>query len=75
MYTITHDLTNLTQGDMTFVIEPDSTYTLPQSSSDITVTNGTLVSYDSSTGSIVVRGDDTTTVSVLCRPTAATQIL
>jgi len=66
MYTITHNLTNLSKGDMTFVIEADSGYNVPSSSAGITVTNGTLVSYDSSTGTLVVHGDDTTTVSITC---------
>lgn len=42
---------------------------MPSTSAGITVTNGTLVSYDNTTGVIVVSGDDTTSVSCEC-PTA-----
>ena len=62
-YTLTHSLTNLTHGNVTFVVVPDTGYALP---SAVSVSNGTLVSYDSTTGVIVVSGDDTTSISVTC---------
>lgn len=68
-YTLTHTLTNLTKGNITLQITPDNGYSLPASSSDITVTNGTIVSYNNQTGVLVINGDDTTTISCEC-PTA-----
>ncbi len=65
-YKLSHSLTNLTKGNITFTITPDTGYALPSTSAGITVTNGTLVSYDNTTGVIVVSGDDTTTISVTC---------
>ena len=65
-YEVTHSLTNLSYGNITLTVAAEQGYALPSSSSSITVTNGTLVSYDSSTGVIVVSGDDTTTVSMEC---------
>ena len=61
-YEITHSLTNLTHGNVSFTIAPDTGYSLPSS---VTVTNGTLVSYDSSTGVVVVSGDSAE-ISVTC---------
>lgn len=62
-YAITHILKNLTHGNITLQITPDSGYTYP---SNITITNGTLVSYDSSTGIAVINGDDTTSINCEC---------
>lgn len=62
-YTLTHSLTNLTHGNITFTITPDNGYTYPTT---LTVSNGTLVSYDNTTGIAVISGDDTTTVSGEC---------
>ena len=61
-YEITHSLTNLTHGNVSFTITPDTGYALPSS---VSVTNGTLVSYDSSTGVVVVSGDSVE-ISVSC---------
>ena len=61
-YEITHSLTDLTHGNVSFTVTPDTGYSLPSS---VTVTNGTLVSYDSSTGIIVVSGDSAE-ISVTC---------
>ena len=65
-YKLKHIITNLTHGNTSFTITPDARYALPSS---ITVTNGTLISYDSTTGLIVVSGDDTTIISVECDET------
>lgn len=54
VYSLTHSLTNLANGNVSFTVTPDTGYSLPSS---VTVSNGTLVSYDSSTGVIVVSGD------------------
>lgn len=62
-YNLTHSLTNLTKGNITLQITPDTGYTYP---STLTVTNGTLVSYDNTTGVAVISGDDTTVVSGEC---------
>lgn len=62
-YTLTHSLTNLTKGNITIQITPDTNYTYPTT---LSVTNGTLVSYDNSTGIAVISGDDTTSVSGEC---------
>lgn len=62
-YTITHTLTNVNKGNITLQLTPDTGYELPDT---ITVTNGTLVSYDKTTGIAVVSGDDNTSVSVEC---------
>ena len=62
-YTITHNLTNLTKGNITLTIQAEVGYQLPSS---ISVSNGTLVSYDSTTGVAVINGDDTTIVNVVC---------
>ena len=62
-YTITHSLTNVNKGNITLQLTPDTGYELPDT---ITVTNGTLVSYDKTTGVAVVSGDDNTSVSVEC---------
>jgi len=64
-YTFTNTLTNITHGNVSFIVEPDSGYQLPSSSSSITVTNGTLVSYDNTTGEIVVSGDNAE-ISISC---------
>lgn len=62
-YALTHSLTNLTHGNITIQLTPDAGYTYP---STLTVTNGTLVSYDDTTGVAVISGDDTTVVSGEC---------
>lgn len=62
-YTITHNLTNVNKGNITLQLTPDTGYELPDT---ITVTNGTLVSYDKTTGIAVISGDDNTSVSVEC---------
>lgn len=62
-YTITHTLTNVNKGNITLQLTPDAGYELPDT---ITVTNGTLVSYDKTTGIAVISGDDNTSVSVEC---------
>lgn len=62
-YTITHNLTNVSKGNITLQLTPDTGYELPDT---ITVTNGTLVSYDKTTGIAVISGDDNTSVSVEC---------
>ena len=62
-YTLTHTLTNVTKGNITLQLTPDTGYELPDT---ITVTNGTLVSYDKTTGIAVISGDDNTSVSVEC---------
>ena len=54
-YTLTHSLTNLSHGNVSFTVVPDTGYALP---STVSVSNGTLVSYDSTTGVIVVSGDN-----------------
>ncbi len=61
-YTLTQSLTNLSPGDVTFLITPDAGCSLPSS---VTVTNGTLVSYDSTTGLVVVNGENAE-ISVEC---------
>ena len=61
-YEITHSLTNLIHGNVSFTVTPDTGYSLPSS---VSVSNGTLVSYDSSTGVIVVSGDGAE-ISVTC---------
>lgn len=66
-YTITHNLTNLTKGNITLTIQAEVGYQLPSS---ISVSNGTLVSYDSTTGVAVINGDDTTIVNVVCEAQA-----
>ena len=63
VYEISQTLSGLSHGNMTIQITPSSGYTYPSS---LTVTNGTLVSYNSSTGVAVISGDDTTTVSGEC---------
>lgn len=62
-YELTHSLTHLSHGNITIQITPDTGYTYP---SNIAVTNGTLVSYDSGTGVAVISGDDTTIISATC---------
>lgn len=62
-YELTHSLTNLTHGNITLQITSDAGYTYPTT---LTVTNGTLVSYDNTTGVAVISGDDTTVVSGEC---------
>lgn len=64
-YSLTHNLTNLTKGNITIQITPDTGYYLPSS---ITVTNGTLVSYNSTTGIAVISGDNAV-VTVECSDT------
>lgn len=64
-YTFTNTLTNITHGNVSFIVEPDSGYQLPSSSSSIIVTNGTLVSYDNTTREIVVSGDNAE-ISISC---------
>ena len=64
-YTFINTLTNITHGNVSFIVELDSGYQLPSSSSSITVTNGTLVSYDNTTGEIVVNGDNVE-ISISC---------
>ena len=64
--TINNTLTNLSSGNITFTIAPETGYALPTSSSDIIITNGTLVSYDNTTGVVVINGNSTTTVSCTC---------
>ena len=54
-YTLTHNLTNVSKGNTKFTITPDAGYELPSS---VSVSNGTLVSYDSTTGEVVVSGDN-----------------
>lgn len=58
-YTITHNLSNVTQGNVTIIITPDTGYDLPSS---ISVTNGTLISYNSTTGEAVISGYGSNTV-------------
>ena len=65
-YAITHTLTNLTKSNMTFTIVADNGYALPSSSNDFTITNGSIVSYDNTTGVLVVNGNDNTTISCEC---------
>ena len=67
-YEITETLTNLTSGNKTIQITPDTGYYLPSS---ITVTNGTLVSYNSTTGVAVISGDNAV-VTVECSDTPST---
>lgn len=63
-YSLTQTLTNLTSGNVSLTITADEGYNLP---STITVTNGTLVSWDSTTGVAVISGyNANTTVSVEC---------
>lgn len=62
-YNLTHTLTNLTKGNITLQITPDTNYTYPTS---LTISNGTIVSYDNTTGVAVISGDDTTVVSGEC---------
>ena len=66
-YEITHSLTNISHGNISIQITPDTGYTYP---SGITVTNGTLVSYDSTTGVAIINGDDNTVVRAECAKTA-----
>lgn len=63
-YTLTNNLTNLTPGNITLNLSADSGYELP-AQADITVTGGSIVSYNQSTGALVVTGD-TTAVEVTC---------
>lgn len=62
-HTLTHSLTNLTHGNVSFIVVPDVGYALPN---NVSVSNGTLVSYDSTTGVIVVSGDNAT-ITVDCQ--------
>lgn len=62
-YNLTHTLTNLTKGNITLQITPDNGYTYPTT---LTISNGTLVSYDNTTGIAVISGDDTAIVSGEC---------
>ena len=61
-YTLTHSLTNLTHGNVSFTVAADVGYALP---STVSVSNGTLVSYDNTTGIIVVSGDSAE-ITVTC---------
>ena len=63
-YTLTQNLTNLTNGNITLTITADEGYSLP-AQADITVTGGTIVSYDDTTGELVVTAG-TTAVEVTC---------
>ena len=54
-YELTHTLTNVSKGNTKFTITADTGYVLP---STVSVSNGTLVSYDSATGEVVVSGDN-----------------
>ena len=54
-YELTHTLTNVSKGNTKFTITADTGYVLPSS---VSVSNGTLVSYDSTTGEVVVSGDN-----------------
>lgn len=63
-YTLTQNLTNLTSGNITLTITADEGYSLP-AQAGIVVTGGTIVSYDSTTGELVVTSG-TTAVEVTC---------
>lgn len=69
-YTITQNLTNLTSGNITLTITPDEGYALP-AQADIVVTGGTIVSYDDTTGELVVTAG-TTAVEVTCESAVST---
>ena len=63
-YSLSYTLTNLTNGNVSLTITADEGYSLP---STITVTNGTLVSWDSTTGvAVISEYNANTTVSVEC---------
>lgn len=66
-YTINYNLTRVeTTGNTTIQILPSGGYALPSS---ITVTNGTLVSYDATTGIAVLSNvTANTTIDVVCAP-------
>lgn len=69
-YTISNNLTNLTNGNITLTLVATNDYQLPKSIQDITVTNGQKISYNNITGVLVIAGDNTTTVSVACESNA-----
>lgn len=69
-YTLTQNLTNLTSGNITLTITPDEGYALP-AQADIVVTGGTIVSYDDTTGELVVTAG-TTAVEVTCESAVST---
>lgn len=69
-YTLTQNLTNLTSGNITLTITPDEGYSLP-AQADIVVTGGSIVSYDDTTGELVVTAG-TTAVEVTCESAVST---
>ena len=69
-YTLTQNLTNLTSGNITLTITADEGYSLP-AQADIVVTGGTIVSYDDTTGELVVTAG-TTAVEVTCESAVST---
>lgn len=69
-YLLTYSLTNLTNDNVSLTITADEGYNLP---STITITDGTLVSWDSTTGVAVISGyGANTTVSVECTAAVST---
>ena len=65
-YSLSNSLSNASAEDITFIIQPDEGYALPDT---VTVTNGTLVSYDKTTGEVVVSGASAE-ISVECEAVA-----
>ena len=72
-YSLTQNLTNLTSGNIALTITPDEGYSLP-AQADITVTGGTIVSYDSTTGELVVTAG-TTAVEITCAQSGGAELI
>lgn len=64
-YNFTNNLSHINYGDITFMLTNDSSYEMP-TNNDITITNGTLVSYNSSTGDLVVTCTNNTSIAITC---------
>lgn len=67
-YSITHNLTGLTHGNVTIEISPNEGCTVPESMSQSNIQNGTFISYNvvNDKGALTYSGDDTTSVSCEC---------
>lgn len=65
-YNLTNSLTNITTGNITVTLLADQGTVLPASTSDITVSGGNIVSYNSSTGELVVP-NTVTSISCTCK--------
>jgi len=71
VYNITDTFSNMALETLTIHITPDEGFNYPTS---ITVTNGTLKSYDKTTGIAVIYGNDTTEISATCKPAGITDL-